>query len=75
MQLTGHGTGRSPGPRSAVATSLSCCRCLGLSHGYARRFKLGEVKAELVFDASKSGRGKSVATNVIGVGGREVCDA
>lgn len=77
MRLTGHGTGRSPGPQSAVATSLSRRRRrrLGLSHGYTRRLKLGEVEAKLVFDAGESGCGKSVATNVIGVGRRQVCDA
>jgi len=55
--------------------SLSCCRHLGLSRSYARRLKLGEVKAKLVFDASESGCGKSVAADVVGVGRREVCDA
>lgn len=75
MQLTRHGTTHSPGPRSVVAMSLGRRRHLGLSHSYARRLKLREVKAKLVFDASESGCGKSVATDVIGVGGREVCDA
>lgn len=54
--------------------SLSCCCHLGLSCSYARRLKLGEVKAKLVFDASESGCGKSVAADVVGVGRREVCN-
>ena len=58
-----------------VVSSLSCCRHLWLNHSNTRRFKLGEIKAKLVLNASKSGCGESVSTDVIRIGRRKVCDA
>lgn len=63
-------------PHSTVVSSLSCRRhCLWLNYSNARRFKFGEIKAKLVFNASESGCGKSVSTDVVGIGRRKVCDA
>lgn len=63
-------------PHSTVVSSLSCRRhCLWLNYSNTRRFKFGEIKAKLVFNASKSGCGKSVSTDVIGIGRRKVWDA
>lgn len=58
-----------------VVSSLGCRRHLWLSHSNTRRFKFGEIKAKLVFNASKSGCGESVSADVVGIGRRKVCDA
>lgn len=85
MQLTGYITGllfEAPLsratilPHSVVVSSLSGRRhCLWLNHSNTRSFKFGEIKAKLVFNASKSGCGQSVSTDVIRIGRRKVCDA
>lgn len=62
-------------PHWTVVLSLSCRRHLWLNHSNTRRFKFGEIKAKLVLNASKSGGGESVSTDVIRIGRREVCDA
>lgn len=62
-------------PHSTVFSSLSRCGHLWLNHSNTRRFKFGEIKAKLVFNASKSGCGESVSTDVIRIGGRKACNA